>query len=886
MKIVDIKVLRGPNYWSNRKEKLIVMKLDLEEMEKLPSDKVEGFSERLEKMLPSLYEHHCSEGHEGGFFERVKTGTWMGHIAEHIALEIQTLAGMDCGFGRTRGTGKIGEYNVVFSYTQENAGIYAAKAAIRIVKSLIAGKAYQLEVDIHTLKEIREEDKLGPSTQSIVEEASKRGIPFMRLNSDSLVQLGYGVNQKRIMATITSQTSAIGVDLAGNKEDTKYLLKRAGVPVPNGGISVTEEELLDELESIGYPCVVKPVDGNHGRGATTNIKNKAEALAAFKLAKEHSERIIVEQFVQGHDFRLLVINHRVVAAAKRTPAHVVGNGKNTIQELIDQVNADPRRGFGHEKMLTEIMVDEMTQYILTTKKLTLQSILPSEEVLFLKTTANLSTGGTATDITDTVHPYNLFMAERISRIIGLDICGIDIMASDLEHSVIETGGSVLEVNAAPGFRMHLDPTIGLARNVAEPVIDMLYPPGQQVSIPIIAVTGTNGKTTTTRLIAHLMKSAGFRVGYTTSDGIYVQNRLLQVGDCTGPKSAKFVLSDPTVNLAVLEIARGGILREGLGFSSCDIGIVTNITSDHLGLKGIQTVEQMAKVKAVVAENVYPEGYAILNADDDLIFAMIENISSKIALFSLNEDNQRVYDHCKAGGIAAIYENGYITINKGGWKIRVEKVLNIPLTFSGKAIFMIQNVLPAALAAFLRNVQLEDIRLALQTFTPSPAQTPGRMNLFQFNEFQVLLDYAHNPSGMEAIGKFLEKIEESPKIGVIAGTGDRRDEDIIELGKVSAKVFDEIIIRQDADLRGRTSKEILNLLIEGIHSIDASRVVSVVPDEMDAISKSIKEAKKGAFITIISDAIPEAIQLIRTLKKQESDVVVLKSDIPNLKRMIL
>lgn len=881
MNILDITVLRGPNYWSNKRHKLIVMKLDLEEMEELPSSKVNGFSDRLEKMFPSLYEHRCSEGHEGGFFERVKEGTWMGHIAEHIALEIQILAGMDCGFGRTRGTGEIGVYNVVFTYTQENAGIYAAKASIKIVEALISGNPYQLDLDIQALKEIREEDKLGPSTQSIVNEASKRGIPFMRLNGDSLVQLGYGVNQKRIMATITSQTSGIGVDIAGNKEDTKYLLNKAGVPVPKGSITITEEELINELDSIGYPCVIKPIDGNHGKGATTNIKNIEGALIAFKLAKKHSERIIVEKFIQGHDFRLLVINHRLVAAAKRTPAHIVGNGKSTIRELIKKVNADPRRGFGHENMLTEITVDKMTQHILSTKKLTLKSVLPNKKKLFLKTTANLSTGGTATDVTDTVHPYNIFMAERISRIIGLDICGIDIMASDLEHSIIETGGSVLEVNAAPGFRMHLDPTIGLARNVAEPVIDMLYPAGKKTRIPIIAITGTNGKTTTTRLIAHIMKSVGFQVGYTTSDGVYVQNRMLQEGDCTGPQSAKFVLSDPTVNFAVLETARGGILREGLGFSHCDIGIVTNITSDHLGLKGIQTIEQMARVKSVVVENVLTKGYSILNADDDLIFGMIENITSKIALFSMNENNKKVIEHCKEGGIAAIYENGYITINKGGWKIRVEKVLNIPLTFSGRAIFMIQNVLPAVLAAFLRKVQLEDIRLALQTFTPSPAQTPGRMNLFQFKEFEVLLDYAHNPSGMEAIGKFLEKTKGFPKVGIIAGTGDRRDEDIIELGKVSAKIFDEIIIRQDAELRGRTPQEILDLLLIGIYSIDATKKLSVVGDEMEAISKSIQEAKKGSFITVTSDAIPEAIKLIRELKEVEGDLTILKTDIPNL-----
>lgn len=858
-----------------------MMKLDLEDMEERPSSKVDGFADQLEKMIPSLYEHHCSEGHEGGFFERVREGTWMGHIIEHVALEIQMLAGMDCGFGRTRGTGEDGVYNVVFSYTQEQAGVYAARAAIRIVESLIDGKSYKLDDDIQALREIREDEKLGPSTLSIVEEAGRRGIPFMRLNENSLVQLGYGVYQKRIRATMTSQTSGLGVDLACDKEDTKFLLNEAEVPVPKGSVVTTEAELINELDYIGYRCVIKPIDGNHGKGATTNIRTKKDALAAFKEAKKYSERVIIESYIKGFDFRLLVINHRLVAAAKRTPAHVTGNGKATIRQLIDKVNEDPRRGYGHENMLTEITVDKMTQHILKTKGLTLKSVLPKGKKLYLKSTANLSTGGTATDVTDSVHPYNIFMAERISRIIDLDICGIDIMAADLKKPINENGGAVLEVNAAPGFRMHLDPTEGLPRNVAEPVIDMLYPPGSPARIPIVAVTGTNGKTTTTRLIAHIMKGVGHHVGYTTSDGIYVQNSLLQAGDCSGPKSARFVLRDPTVDFAVLETARGGILREGLGFSHCDIGIITNVTSDHLGLKGIQSLEQLARVKSVVVENVRKDGYAILNADDDLIYNMIEDITSNIALFSMDENNKRIVEHCRAGGIAAVYENGYITINKGGWKIRIEKVANIPLTFSGKAIFMIQNVLPAALTSFLQNVELEDIRLALQTFTPSPAQTPGRMNLFRFRNFSVLLDYAHNPSGMQAMGKFLEKTEGFPKVGIISGTGDRRDEDLIDLGKISAEIFDEIVIRQDSELRGRTPQEMIDLLKQGIQKVDKKKPVSVVLSEQEAIMSTIKNAKKGAFIVVIGDAITEAIKLIRALKEKEEKLTVLKGDIPNL-----
>jgi cyanophycin synthetase len=872
MIIRDIKILRGPNYWSNKRQKLIAMQLDLQEMEEKPSNKIEGFNDRLKKLIPTLYEHHCSEGHDGGLFERLDDGTWMGHIIEHVALEIQTLAGMECGFGRTRGTGEKGVYNVVFSYTEEKAGVFAAKAGVKIIEALIEGNYYDLENDIQILREIRESEKLGPSTSSIVYEAEKRGIPCIRLNHSSLVQLGYGVNQKRIMATITSHTSGIGVELACDKEDTKFLLDKAAIPVPKGCVIISKEELKIELEEIGFPCVIKPINGNHGRGATTNILNLKDALIAFELAKKHGDRIVLERFITGFDFRLLVINSQLVAAAKRTPAHIIGNGSSSIKELIDEENTDPRRGFGHENMLTEITIDEMTKRILETNDFTLDTVLSKNKVLSLKSTANLSTGGTAEDVTDSVHPYNIFMAERIARIIGLDICGIDVMASDLKKPINENGGAVIEVNAAPGFRMHLDPTSGTPRNVADPVIDMLYPLGSSSRIPIIAITGTNGKTTTTRLIAHILKGAGFKVGYTTSDGIYIQNRLLQKGDCTGPQSAKFVLADPTVDFAVLETARGGILREGLGFSFCDIGIVTNVSPDHLGLKGIQTLEQLARVKSVVVENVNPEGYSILNADDDLVLGMIGNIKSKIALFSINENNEHINSHCKEGGIAAICENGFITINKGGWKIKVEKVVNIPLTFSGKADFMIQNVLAATLTAFLRNIHLADIQISLQTFVPSVAITPGRMNLFQFREFSVLLDYAHNPSGMHALGEFLRQTEGYPKVGIISGTGDRRDEDIIELGEISSTVFDEIIIRQDPELRGRTQKEIGDLLIKGIRKNDPNKLVDKSINERQAILTSIQNAKKGSFITVLSDDIENSIHLLEELIEKENSEI--------------
>jgi len=865
--------MSGPNYWSANRHKLIVMLLDLEDMEQRPTDKIPGFGERLQALMPTMYEHRCSEGVPGGFFQRVEEGTWMGHVTEHIALELQTLAGMETGFGRTRETKDKGIYHVVFSYMEAKAGIYTAKAAVRIAQALADNVPYDLEEDIQNLREIRENDRLGPSTGSIVEEAERRKIPYIRLNKRSLVQLGYGVNQCRIQATVASTTSSIAVELACDKEETKNLLEASEIPVPRGRIIYDEEELKNCIASIGYPIVTKPVNGNHGKGATTGIRNWEDAVEGLKAAKVYCKAVVCEKFITGRDFRVLVINYKFVAAALRTPAAVTGDGEHTIQQLIDIENSDPRRGYGHEKALTTIKVDGFTMDMLAKKQYTLDTVPAKKEEVWLKPTANLSTGGTATDVTDFVHPTNVFMCERIARIIGLNICGIDIMADDLSAPITESGGSVLEVNAAPGFRMHLDPTEGLPRNVAEPVIDMLYPPGSSARIPIIAVSGTNGKTTTTRLIAHIVKQLGYKVGYTTTDGVYIQNQLMMKGDCTGPVSAEFVLRDPTVNYAVLECARGGILRAGLGFHHCDVAVVTNVAEDHLDLGGIDTLEKLAKVKAVASQTVFPEGYAILNADDDLVYEMHKDLKCKVAYFSLHEKNARVKRHCAKGGIAAICENGFVTILKGNWKIRVEKVTNIPLTFSGMAEFNIANVLAATLAAYVQEFKTEDIRLALQTFTPSPALTPGRMNMFHFHDYSVMIDYAHNTHGFNALGKFLASVNASVKVGIIAGVGDRRDEDIISLGEASAKMFDEIIIRQDKHLRGRTDQAIIDLMTQGIHNIDANKKITVIRKESEAIDFALKNAVKDSFIVITSDVIPDALEQVKSYKAREDGAKV-------------
>ncbi|HEY2721083.1 MAG TPA: cyanophycin synthetase, partial [Chitinophagaceae bacterium] len=804
------------------------------------------------------------------FFHRVDEGTWMGHVIEHIALEIQTLAGMDTGFGRTRGTGeKEGVYYVIFDYIEGDAGVYAAKAAVQIAQAIVDNKAYNLEEDIQQMREIREDTRLGPSTGCIVDEAAKRGIPFIRLNKQSLVQLGYGIHQKRIRATIASTTSNIAVDIAGDKDETKMLLDAAQIPVPRGTVIRTEEGLKDAIEKFGYPLVIKPIDGNHGKGNTTNITTWEQAVKAFAAAKEYNRSLIIEKFITGYDFRALVINYKFICAALRTPASVIGDGEHSIQWLIEETNKDPKRGYGHEKVLTQITIDQFTQKMLDDHGYTLQTIPGKDELVLLKPTANLSTGGTSTDVTDEVHPANIFMFERIAKIIGLDICGIDVMTTDLRTPVSENGGAILEVNAAPGFRMHLEPAQGLARNVAEPVIDMLFPKGSAGRIPIIAITGTNGKTTTTRITAHIAKSAGKKVGYTTSDGVYIQNQMMMKGDCTGPISSQFVLKDPAVDFAVLECARGGILKSGLAFQNCDVAIVTNVAADHIGLGGIHNLEQMAKVKSIVPETVFPHGYAVLNADDDLVYKMGKDLECNVALFSMDEENPRIKKHCNNGGLAAVYENGYISIKKGNWKIRVMQVKDIPITFEGRALHNIQNCLPAVLATYLfRDITIEDIRSALNSFLPSSSQTPGRLNFFHFKDFTVLADFAHNPHGLKLLCDFISKLGHSINVGIISGTGDRRDNDIRELGEISAKYFDEIIIRCDKNLRGRTADEIIDLLKQGIEKVNPKIPIMIIPDENESLEYIYANHKPGALYTIMCDVVAGALDKLRELKERE------------------
>lgn len=862
MQILDIKVLKGPNLWSNYRQKLIVVTLNIKHYENLPSNLLEGFPERLLDLMPSLHEHHCSRGAAGGFLQRLQEGTWLGHVVEHVALELQYLAGMDCTFGRTHYADKKNTYYVIFSYEVANAGVYAAKAAVRIVEKLAKGEKYDsLEEDLNTLRDIWSNEGLGPSTRAIIQEANRRGIPYRQMTHDSLFILGQGVNQKKIWSALTSDTSSIAVDLASDKELTKKILASSYIPVPKGVTIKTQKQLKEASKLLRFPLVIKPVNGNHGRGVTTNITKAEQTLAAFKIAKKISNEIIVEHYIPGFDYRILVVNYKFVAIAKRKPASVVGDGESTIQQLIDKINLDPNRGKEHDNFLTEIVVDDITMSILEQHQLSLDSVLPFGKEQHLKYTANLSSGGTSEDVTDQIHPKNIFLFERIARLLNLNLCGIDLIAKDICIPITEDSGAILEVNASPGLRMHLFPEKGSKRNVAKAIVDLLYPEGKSSRIPITAITGTNGKTTTARLIAHFARNEGYNVGLTTTDGIYINEHLITKGDCSGPNSANVILQDPLVDFAVFECARGGILNQGLGFDKSNISIVTNITEDHLGLKGIESIEDLREVKSIVARSTFDDGYAILNADDDLVYTLKEELHCNVALFSIQNNNLRIQEHCNKGGIAAYIEDNKIVVNQGEFKSILAQVKDIPLTHGGTAPFMTQNILCAVLAGILHRFDILNITRALKNFLPTPDNTPGRMNLFDIYGVKVLVDYAHNTAAFIELQKYFCHIPSNRKIGILGCPGDRRPEDIKNVGFYAAQIFDEIIIRHDEDGRGKTNEEITNHLKTGIESVNPALPVTIISNEIEAIEHALKQATPGHFIAYFPEDIFTAIELL-------------------------
>ncbi|MBD2152329.1 cyanophycin synthetase [Pseudanabaena sp. FACHB-1277] len=860
MKILKIQTLRGPNYWSIQRHQLVVARLDLEDFQLRRT----GFYQNLCHVLPSLAGNDLTSRND------IDDGYFLATVVKDIAIALQGYVGMQVDFGAVRATVEPNIYQVVFEYQTEEAGRYAARAAIRICSNILETGTYathELQEDLKDLRDIRLDGQLGPSTESIVAEAKVKNIPWLELGSRAMIQLGYGIYQSRIQATLSNKTGILGVELACDKEGTKSILRGSGVPVPRGTTIRSAKYLEEAIAEVGgFPIVIKPLNGNHGRGITIDVRTVNEAIDAFDMAQEVSEEVIIERFHTGRDHRVLVINGKVAAVAERVPANVTGDGVSTIAKLIEITNQDPRRGDGHDNVLTRIEIDRTSIDVLARQGFTLESVPPAGQVCYLKATANLSTGGVSVDRTDEIHPENIWLAERVARIIGLDIAGIDVVTEDISRPVHETDGAIVEVNAAPGFRMHTAPSIGTPRNVAAPVIDMLFPADSPCRVPIIAITGTNGKTTTTRLIAHIFKQTGKRIGYTTTDGIYIGEFLVEKGDTTGPYSAQVILRDPTVEVAVLETARGGILRSGLGFDACDVGVVMNVQADHLGIGDIDTIEDLARLKSVIAKTAMPSGYAVLNAEDPLVAAMAKDVVAKIAYFSMQPDHPLVQNHIQQGGLAAIYENGFITIVKGDWKIPVAEAVNVPLTLGGRAAFNIQNAMAASLAAFAQGVKVEEIRQGLSTFVASSTQTPGRMNLFDLGKFHALVDYAHNPAGFKAIAEFIQKWE-GEAVGVIGAPGDRRDEDIIELGQLAAGMFSRIFIKEDKDLRGRAPRVVADLMRQGVESVNPNLLCITILDEAEALVAALDSAPTNGLVVVFPDKVDQAISIIESRKSK-------------------
>jgi cyanophycin synthetase len=861
MKILKVNKLRGPNIWANYP--VLEAWVDLEEMKDTSSEMIPGFNERLMGWLPTMVEHRCSIGERGGFFVRLRRGTYMAHILEHVTLELQSLAGTPVGFGRARETNTDGIYKVAIAYKEEKLALVCLDRAFELIQAAINDTPYDVPKVTAELREFAYDVCLGPSTRSIVDAAKARSIPWRRLNEGSLVQLGYGIHQRRICTAETDSTSAIAESIAQDKELTRSLLRSIGIPTPEGRAVESAEDAWEAAEDIGLPVVVKPQYGNHGRGVATNLQSQEQVIAAYNAAREEGRAIVVERHAPGDDYRMLVVGGKLVAAARREPAHVIGDGQSTVQKLIDKVNEDPRRSDGHSTSLSLIKIDAVALGVLMAQGMTPDTIPPVGKKVLIRRNANLSTGGTAADVTDEVHPDVARHAIEAARVVGLDIAGVDIVAQDISQPLQGQRGVIVEVNAGPGLRMHIEPSSGKPRPVGESIIDMMFPGTSNGRIPIVSVTGVNGKTTTTRLIAHLVASTGKKVGMTCTDGIYVGGRRIDSGDCSGPQSARSVLMNPFVEAAVLETARGGILREGLGFDFCDVGIVTNIgEGDHLGLSDIETIEQLSKVKRCIIEAVHKNGFGVLKANDPLTAEMAEKCKGRVIFFAIDENDPVLTNHRVKGERVVFVRNGRIFTAEGAEETPLTTLDQIPLTHQGRIQFQVENVLASVAACWGVGMSVEQIVAGLESFSAHMDKVPGRFNLLEVHGATVVADYGHNSSSLLAIIEALGQFPHSHRTVVYSAAGDRRDIDMIRQGEILADHFDRVILYEDQYLRGRKPGEISSIFKRGM---DSGKRVKEVYDFVGwekAVEHALNLIKAGELMLLQADTIDETVQYLQ------------------------
>ena len=849
MDVSRIRALRGPNLWSrNTSIEAIVTCTEAER----DVFNLKGFESRLRALFPEIAALQL-DGHD----EAVS----LAHVLELATLGLQAQAGCPVTFSRTSVTLEQGVYQVVVEYSEEAVGRRAFELARKLCDAALSDTDFNLAQALSDLQELDEDERLGPSTGSIVHAAEARGIPFRRLTRGSLVQFGWGSKQRRIQAAETDLSSAIAEAIAQDKELTKKLLDAAGVPVPNGRAVESAEDAWLALCEIGAPVAVKPLDGNQGKGVTVNVVTREQLDKAYAAAEQISSEVMVERFIPGSDFRLLVVGNQMVAAARRDPPHVIGDGAHTVMQLVEQVNKDPRRGDGHATSLTKIRFDAIAISSLKTQGLQADSIPQKGELVKLRHNANLSTGGTATDVTDSVHPELAASAVAAAQMVGLDVCGVDVVCDNVHQSLQKQGGAVIEVNAAPGLRMHLQPSFGKGRAVGEAIISMMFKPEEDGRIPLVTVAGTNGKTTTVRLIAHLLSKNGLRVGMTNSDGVYINGTRIDTGDCSGPKSARNVLLHPEVDAAVLETARGGVLREGLAFDRCDVAVVTNIgMGDHLGLSYISTVEDLAVVKRVVVQNVSPQGMAVLNATDPMCVQMAGSCPGSVTFFARDGHHPVIAMHRARGHRVVYVEEGHIVTEQRKEQQRIP-LMSIPLTRNGTVGFQIENAMAAVAAVWALGLDWNVIRTGLASFINDAATTPGRFNFFDYQGATVIADYGHNPDAIIALVPAIESLPANKRVLVISGAGDRRDVDIIRQTEILGDVFDEIILYQDQCQRGREDGEVLALLHQGLVNAKRANYITEIKGEFLATDTALARLQAGDVCLILIDQVDEALAYI-------------------------